>query len=338
MISARRFLQWVAPLGALIVATQAGVAQTPSNARLLVLLRDAGALAIVDPATEKELGRVATVKDPHEVAVTPDGKLAFVASPSQGIAVIDVPAMKEVRRLDTLPGSAPHDVIFAGGKLFFTAEGLKVIGRYDPGANKIDAYFGVGQDGTHMLVPSRDRNTFYMPNRGSNSVSVMEGMTGGPPKFRVTAIPVPGMTPEGLDLSPDGRELWTATRGDGGVAVIDVASRKVVHSFNLGMKDANRLKFTPDGSKVLILDGGTGSLVVLDAKARKEIKRLTVDPKDTGDGGVFVMPDGSRAYLGLRDAHNVTVVDLKTLEVKSRISMGAGSGPGCIILSAPSGS
>jgi DNA-binding beta-propeller fold protein YncE len=246
--------------------------------------------------------------------------------------------MKEVRRLDTLPGSAPHDVLFAGGKLFFTAEGLKVIGRYDPGANKIDAYFGVGQDGTHMLVPSRDRNTFYMPNRGSNSVSVMEGMTGGPPKFRVTAIPVPGMTPEGLDLSPDGRELWTATRGDGGVAVIDVASKKVIHSFNLGMKDANRLKFTPDGSKVLILDGGTGSLVVLDVKARKEIKRLTVDPKDTGDGGVFVMPDGSRAYLGLRDAHNVTVVDLKTLEVKSRISMGAGSGPGCIILSAPSGS
>lgn len=334
MTSARTLLRWVAALGALVVAAQAGVAQTPSAGRLLVLLRDAGALAIVDPASEKVLGRVPTVKDPHEVAVTPDGKLAFVASPSQGIAVIDVQAMKEVRRLDTLPGSAPHDVLFAGGRLYFTAEGLKVIGRYDPGANKIDAYFGVGQDGTHMLVPSRDMNTLFMPNRGSNTVSVMEGVSGGPPKFRVTAIPVPGKTPEGIDLSPDGREIWTATRGDGGVSVIDLASRKVTHSFNLGMKDANRLKFTPDG-KVLILDGGTGTLVVLDAAARKEIKRIKVDPGDTGDGGVFVMPDGSRAYLGLRDAHAVAVIDLKTLEMTSKIPMGAGSGPGCIIWTSP---
>lgn len=169
----------------------------------------------------------------------------------------------------------------------------------------------------------------WVPNRGSNSISVIDGVAGGPPKFKTTAIPVPGKTPEGLDLSPDGRELWTATRGDGGVSIIDTASRKVTQSFNLKLTDANRLKFTPDG-KVLILDGGTGTLVVLDAASRKEIKRLKVAPGDTGDGGVFVMPDGSRAYLGLRDDHSVVVIDLKTLEIESRFAMGADSGPGCI--------
>jgi DNA-binding beta-propeller fold protein YncE len=329
MISAKTALRWVVAPVALVVATDAGVAQTQSAARLLVLLRDAGALAIVDPASQKVLGRVPTVKDPHEVTVTPDGKLAFVASPSQGIAVIDVPAMKELRRLDIEAGSAPHDVLFAGGKLYFTAEGHKVIGRYDPGTNKMDWHFGIGQDGSHMLVMSRNMDALFTPNRGSNTVSMIEGLLAGPPKWRVTAIPVPGKTPEGIDLSPDGRELWTATRGDGGVAVIDVASKKVSHSFNLGMKDANRLKFTPDG-KVLILDGGTGTLVVLDAASRKEVKRIRVAPGDSGDGGIYVMPDGSRAYLGLREDHSVVVVDLKTLEVASRIAMGPGSGPGCI--------
>jgi DNA-binding beta-propeller fold protein YncE len=97
----------------------------------------------------------------------------------------------------------------------------------------------------------------------------------------------------------------------------------------LKLTDANRLKFTPDG-KVLILDGGTGTLIVLDATSRKEIKRLKVAPRDTGDGGVFVMPDGSRAYLGLRDDHSVVVIDLKTLEIQSRFTMGPDSGPGCI--------
>ena len=333
-MTSRIILRWFAPLGALAVLSQVGIAQAPSNAPLLVLLRNASALAIVDQASHKVLGRVPTVKDPHEVAVTPDGRTAFVASPSEGIAVIDVASMKELRRLDIPPGAGPHDVVFAGGKLYFTAEGHKVIGRYDPATNKFDWHFGIGQDGTHMLVLAKNMDTIYVPNRGSNSVSVIEGIQAGPPKWRVTAIPVPGKTPEGIDLSPDGRELWTATRGDGGVAIIDTASKKVTQNFNLGLSDANRLKFTPDG-RVLILDGGTGTLVVLDAASRKEIKRIKVAPGDSGDGGVFVMPDGSRAYLGLRDDHSVVVVDLKKLEVASRISMGPESGPGCIIWTPP---
>ena len=329
MRPSRLLIRCVLSLAALATIASVAASQTPSPARLLVLLRNASALAIVDPASGHVLGRVPVGKDPHEVAVTPDGKMAFVASPSEGISVIDVPAMKELRRVDTGALSAPHDVLYAGGKVYFTAEGFKTIGRYDPAANKIEWMLGIGQDGTHMMVLAKDQQTMWVPNRGSNSISVIDGVAGGPPKFRTTAIPVPGKTPEGLDLSPDGRELWTATRGDGGVSIIDTTSRKVTQSFNLKLTDANRLKFTPDG-KVLILDGGTGTLIVLDAASRKEIKRLKVAPGDSGDGGIFVMPDGSRAYLGLRDDHSVVVIDLKTLEIANRFAMGPNSGPGCI--------
>ena len=330
MRSARLWVQWVISLGALIAMAAVSTAQTASSARLLVLLRDASQLAIVDPVSRNVLGRVPTVKDPHEVTVSADGTTAFVASPSEGIAMIDLAAQKEIRRINPGDRSAPHDVLFVDGKVYFTAEGFKTIGRYDPAVNKVEWMLGIGQDGTHMLVLSKDRSTMWVPNRGSNSVSVIEAISAGPPKWRITAIPVPGKTPEGIDLSPDGRELWTATRGDGGVSIIDVASRKVIQSFNLGMTDANRLKLTPDGRLALILDGGTGSLVVVDAPGRKEIKRIKLAPGDTGDGGMMVMRDSSRVYLGLRDAHKVSVVDLKTLEVTNEIAMGPGSGPGCI--------
>jgi YVTN family beta-propeller protein len=326
---AGRSIRFVLSCVVLVAMANVAAAQTPSAARLLVLLRNASALAIVDPASGTVLGRVPVGRDPHEVAVTPDGRMAFVASPSEGISVIDVPAMKELRRVNVGAFSAPHDVLYAGGKLYFTAEGYKTIGRYDPTANTVEWMLGIGQDGTHLLVLAKDQQTMWVPNRGSNSISVIDAVAGGPPKFKTTAIPVPGKTPEGLDLSPDGRELWTATRGDGGVSIIDTTTRKVTQSFNLKLTDANRLKFTPDG-KVLILDGGTGTLIVLDAASRKEIKRLKVASRDTGDGGVFVMPDGSRAYLGLRDDHSVVVIDLKTLEIESRFAMGADSGPGCI--------
>ena len=318
-------MRWMAVLGALVSGVSVAASQGTSAARLLVLLRDASALAIVDPVAGTVLGRVPTVSGPHEVTASTDGKLAFVASPSGGISVIDLEEQTELRRLDIGPGSEPHDVRFADGKLYFTAEGYKVIGRYDPRTDEVEWLLGIGQDGTHMLVLSEDRNTIFTANRGSNTVTVVEDVAGGPPNWRVTAIPVGGEFPEGIDLSPDGREVWTATRNDGGISIIDVATKAVTQRLDLHLQDPSRLAFTPDGTRVLVSDGGGNSLVVLDAVARSEITRLELAPN-----AVLVQPDGAQAFAALRGDHRVAVIDLDTLEVTAEILTGAGSGPGCM--------
>ena len=316
-------------LAALVLGHGTVTAQSPTPGRLLVLLRDASALAIVDPASGTELGRVPTGRDPHEVTASADGRWAFVASEVDGISVIDLASQTEVRRVDPGPGSSTHDVLFADGKVYFTIEGYKSIGRYDPSTDAIDWTLGIGQDGSHLLVLDRDTDTMFVPNTGSNSVTMVEGISEGPAASRLTVIPVPGERPEGIDLSPDGREIWTATRSDGGVSIIDVASRAVVQTLELGLEDANRLKFTGDG-RVLIIDGEAATLVVMDAASRTEITRVRVGSGDLGDGAVLVAPDGRHAYLGLRGGDRVAVVDLTTLEVSQEIAMGEGSGPGCL--------
>jgi YVTN family beta-propeller protein len=327
--SSRRWVASFVALAALTVATGSAGAQEPPSERLLVLLRDASALAIVDPASGTVLGRVPTGRDPHEVTASPDGRLAFVASPSDGISVIDIATQREIRRVNTGQDSGPHDVLFVDGKVYFTIEGYKSIGRYDPEADQIDWTLGIGQDGTHLLVLGPDGRTLLMPNRGSNSVTVAEGAIDGPSETTLSVIPVPGDLPEGIDVSPDGQEVWTATRNDGGVSIINLATKAVVQSLDLGMQDANRLKFTPDG-RVLIIDGEAASLIVLDAASRNVIKRISLAQMDTGDGAILVSRDGTRAYLGLRDADRVAVLDLATLEVTGEIMMGEGSGPGCM--------
>ena len=271
------------------------------------------------------LGRVATVRDPHEVTASDDGTLAFVASPSAGISVIDLDAQTEVRRIDTGTGSEPHDVRFAGGKLYFTAEGYKVVGRYDPQRDDVDWMIGLGQDGTHMLVMSHDENTLFTADRGSNTVTFVEGVLEGPPGWRVTSVPVQGDYPEGIDLSPDEREIWTATRRDGDVSIIDVATKAVVQRLDLNLEDPNRLRFTPDGDRVLISDGRGSDLLVLDAVTRTEITRFDLAPN-----ALLVEPDGARAYAALRGDHRVAVIDLDSLEVVAEIPTGPGSGPGCM--------
>ena len=172
-------LRWVVarPLCAVVAALGTTVAQTPSPGRLLVLLRDASALAIVDPESGTVLGRVPTGRDPHEVTASADGRLAFVASMVDGISVIDLVAREEIHRVDPGPGSQTHDVLFAGDKVYFTIEGYKSIGRYDPETNEIDWTLGIGQEGTHLLVLDQDRDRMFMPNTRSNTVTMVEGIT-----------------------------------------------------------------------------------------------------------------------------------------------------------------
>ena len=324
MRAARRVMRWTAfGVGVWMAGAAAASGQT-GEARLLVLLRDAGALAVVDPAAGTVLGQVPTVSGPHEVTASPDGKLAFVASPAAGISVIDLEALTEVRRIDLGRGSEPHDVRFAGGRLYFTVEGYKAVGRYDPETDEVDWLLGLGQDGAHMMVVSRDRDTIFTANRESNTVSVVDGAAAGPPDWRVTSVPAGGEYPEGLDLSPDGAELWVATRNDGGVSIVDVAARAVAERLDLGLRDPNRLAFTPDGARVLISDSAT-AVVVLDAASRTEVKRLDLAPN-----AVLVRPDGAVAFAALRGDDRVAVIDLETLEVVSEIPTGLDSGPGCM--------
>ena len=137
-----------------------------------------------------------------------------------------------------------------------------------------------------------------------------------------TAVAV-GRGPEGLDLSPDGKELWSAHSNarDGGVSIIDVATRTVVATIDLKTRRSNRLKFTPDGARVLVSDLDAGEVVVVDAKARKEITRIPVGRMPEG---ILMHPDGSKAYVAENGDVAVAIVDLKTLAVTGRIKPGGG--------------
>jgi YVTN family beta-propeller protein len=297
------------------------LAATLSAAQLLVLNKE-GNLAIVDPATGKVTGRVPVGESPHEVAASTDGKLAFVSNygsqtPGNTISVIDLAAMKELHRVNLGPLRRPHGMEFAGGKAYFTAETNKVICRYDPAANQVDWVLGTGLNGTHMVSLTKDLNTIFTANIGSDTIAVIERAGNN---WNQTNIAV-GKGPEGYDLSPDEKTIWAAHSRDGGVSIIDVATKKVTATLNVGTKRSNRLKFTPDGKRVLITDLDAGDLVVMDVAARKEIKRIPVGKQVAG---ILIVPDGSRAYIAATGDNNVAMIDLKTLELTGRLQTGAG--------------
>ena len=307
----------------LAAAGSAPTAQRGS-ARLLVLNKEDANLAIVDPVSGNVLGRVPVGQGPHELVTSTDGRLAFASNygtgpaPGRTISMIDIAAQKELRRIDVSPLSRPHGLAFANGKLYFTAEADKKIATYNPATDTIDWQFETGQVTTHMVLPSKDARLIFTSNIGSDSVSaIQQGPEGG---WMQTVIPV-GKGPEGIDLSPDGREVWSAHSRDGGVSIIDVTSKKVVQTINIGTKRSNRIKLTPDAKFALISDLDAGELVVLDAPARKEIKRI---PLGKMPEGILMPATGGVAYVAVNGDNFIAVIDLETWQVTKKISTGAG--------------
>jgi YVTN family beta-propeller protein len=327
-------------------------AQTPSPA-LLVLEKADNMLAIVDPATLKIVGRVPAGSDPHEIEASPDGRLAYISnyggsdSSLHTISVVDLDAQKALPPIDLGALRSPHGLAFAGGKLFFTAETNKVVGRYDPTKQAIEWLMGTGQDRTHMVLVSPKLNIAFTSNVSSGTISIIEQVDspgfgpppGGPPggaagpppgpppggahkTWRITNVPA-GRGSEGFDLSPDGKSIWVANAQDGTVTIIDVAEKKALQTFPVSVH-GNRLKFTLDGQRALV-SGPSGSskvnLVILDVAMHKEQKSF-----DLGgfSAGILMVPDGSKAYVAATAKDEVTVVDLKTLEITGKIATGKG--------------
>ena len=339
------------------VATQSH-AQSP-RASLLVLSKHDHTLAIVNPGTLAVEAKVASGEDPHEVEASTDGTTAYISNYGFGayhtITVIDLITRKQAKVIDLTPLRGAHGLDFADGKLWFTAETNKVIGRYDPATGKVDWILGTGQNRTHMLYVFPGAQRILTSNVNSGTLSIFDhveapaggpgGGPGGPPPgpgapmpgaqngpppggfhpmlppggdWTSTVLPT-GQGGEGFDVSPDGKQAWVANSGPGTVTIIDLAAKQVSENIDINVKSANRLKFTPDGKLVLISLLNSPDLLVVDAATHAVVKRI---PIGHGAAGILMQPDGARAYVACTPDDYVAVIDLKTLEVTGHISAG----------------
>ena len=291
-------------------------------ATLLVLNKADSNLAFVDPSTLQVMAKIPTGNAPHEVAVSTDGRVALVANygtgpePGSTLSIVTIGERKELKRL-AIPLLRPHGTFAIGSHIYFTAEGSHAIARYEVQSGAIDWIQGSDANGTHMLIVMPGEKKIYTANIGSDSVSVID-LANAPRVIRVSSIAV-GKGPEGIDLSPDGKEVWVAHRGDGAMSIIDTATDKVVHTIAMGTKMANRVKFTRDGKRVLVSDPPSNALLVYDTASRQLVKRLDAE---AGPEGILITPDGKRAFIACSAAGKVAVLDLDTLTFTGSVATG----------------
>jgi YVTN family beta-propeller protein len=294
---------------------------------LLVLNKSDDTVSLLDVASKKSVATIPTGAGPHEVAVSPDGRMAVVcnygsqAAPGNSLTVIDVPGRKVLRTIDLQEFRRPHGAAWLrGNEVAITTEGSKDLHIVDVASGKVTATIKTDQNGSHMvaLAPKRDRA--FVANIGSGTVSAIDLKQ----KRLIANIPS-GEGTEGIDVSPDQREVWATNRGANTLSVIDVASLKVVATLE-SKSFPIRAKFTADGNHVLVSNAQSGDVAVFDARTRKEVRRIAMQSVGSSQApvpvGILVMRGLSRAYVANTNADMISVIDLQTWRIVDRLIAG----------------
>jgi YVTN family beta-propeller protein len=292
-----RSVWWMAVVQAGLVAW----AGSAGAAKVYVADEDGDTVSVIDADSFKKVGSVAVGRGPHNVQVSPDGKLAWVTN--NGARPADVAAHPDMSKSE-------HETMAGAGEIW----------AIDTATDAVVAKVVVGMHPAHVVV-TPDGRFAYVTNGGENTVSVVDTAA-----QRVVATIAVGAYPHGVRISPDGKQAYVANLKSGTVSVIDAETRKPVAQIRAG-KGPAQIGFTPDGRLAFVSLSQENSVAVIDPAARKVIRKL---PVGTVPIQLYATPDsrtllvanqGTRAKPG----RTVSVIDLESFKTTKTIETGPGA-------------
>jgi DNA-binding beta-propeller fold protein YncE len=135
----------------------------------------------------------------------------------------------------------------------------------------------------------------------------------------VKTVPFPtGSKPHMLRVSPDGKEVWVQTAETNRNVVLDASDLSVLSTEPTGKQPVTNA-WTRDGRYSVVTNGQDTFAQIFDARTFKEVKRLTI-----GQGGsnIGFSKDGKTAFIAVRGANDVVVIDVAKLALAGRIRAG----------------
>jgi YVTN family beta-propeller protein len=281
---------------------------------------------LVDPETRREVAKVVVGVNGHEVAVSKDGRFAYVpiygnagvgkpGTDGTSIDVVDIRERKLAYTIDLGKPLRPHEpAIGPDGRLYVTAELSQSLDVIDPATHKVIAENPTGQPESHMFVITPDGSRAYTANVHSGTVSVLDLVH----HSLITTIPVSKIV-QRIAIQPNGRYVFTHDQAAPRIAVIDTSTNKVSSWIDLP-ESAYSSEPTPDG-RWLVAAGLKGHIFVIDLQAGKLAKTFDAP---TALGKVLIRPDGGVAYVSFLTAGKIEVLDLHTWQIEPSIDLTPG--------------
>jgi YVTN family beta-propeller protein len=272
------------PIGAIKVGLHPhGIASPFDQSFLLVTVEgvDPGQLVWIDPATDKITRRMEVGPEPNQLAVTPDGKIAYVPVKDGRWQVIDLEKAKIIEEIYV--GGRPHNTVCSpdGKRMYLAPMG-------DP--KKVV----IADATTHKPVGEIPFSSVVRPIALSKDEKRLFAEVDGLVGFEMADVAERKMiqrvkddlTEEetkqdsrshGIGIRPDQKELWECDVEHHEVHVFDISGDKPKQTNTIPLGEAVYwLTFAPDGKTCYVAVRGHDEVAVVDTATKKVMDRIAV--------------------------------------------------------------
>ena len=274
----------------------AGIAGAHAEQLGFILNSGDASISIVDMRTHTELRRQPVLREPHHLALSPDGTAVLVGDTGANeMLFLDPATGKIIRRV---PVSDPYQLQFSPDGRVLTVTGLA--------RNQVDVYDAATMRLLHRVplraMPSHiayspDSSVAYVTLQQTNRLAAIVVATGA-----VLWNVKVGTTPAGV-LWHDGK-LLVGDMGADDVAVVDPTDGHVARRIHTG-RGAHNLFLSPDRRVIYVSNRVDSTITVLDAGTLGVQRQYQVPG---GPDDLEFAPDGT-IWVTQRFAHGLLFLD-----------------------------
>lgn len=279
------------------------------------------------------LQTVAVGQHPHEMVLSPDGKLVYITdngtmrieqagAGGNTISIVDIAARKKVGEISLGEYRRPHgiDLDAESGRLAVSTELPDRLLLLDVATRKAVKNLDTKGRTSHMVRFGPGARYAYVSNSGSANVAAIDLASGA-----VKLIPA-GQRPEGSVASADGKYFYAACRESAEIVIIDTSKNELVGRIATG-KGPVRIAMAPDGRLVYATMHEPG-VEISDPVTRKVVARIPLKHPVVSLG---LSRDGRRAYASAEDQQIVYVISIPDRKILREIRTAPGMNPDPVI-------
>ena len=258
----------------------------------LYTANESGSVSKIDLSTNKVVETIKDEGEPHNVQISPDGKVVACTSPVK------------MEKGQTEHGSMSMN----GSVVFYDAESGKLIKRVEVGKHPAHVVFT--QDGKYVLVT----------NNEDNNVSIIDANN-----YKLITNVGVGKGPHGFRIASDSKYAYVANMGEDTVSVVDIENQKEVRKIKVGSTPVTT-GITKDGKTLVVTVNSENALAIVDLTSDK-VQKVAVG---VGPAQVYIESDDKYAFVanqGTEDkpSNSVTKIDLTTRQAAAEIQTGKGA-------------
>jgi YVTN family beta-propeller protein len=263
--------------------------------------KDDNTVSVVNIDTNIVLANIPVGFTPNYIAITPDGKKAYLANFSgSSVSVLDLTSNTIIAviplGMNNNSNNQPSTIlIIPNGKRAYTGNVDGTISIIDTSTDKLINTLDIGGP---VIILSPDGKYIYAVS--GNSVAVISTIN----NIVVNIIPIPNFS-DSLAITPDGSRLYVAISGtfpsyDNRVVVIDTVTSSIIATLNVGTRPINVAIDAFGNRAYIVVNGnyfmgsGISSVAVIDIQTNVVIATIPVGNNPTYE---LITPNGSKVFV-----------------------------------------